>query len=73
MGNLINTDQVIMVDEDGDYTIKTYQREDCKYYCIIVKETDEDSIVVARTKNQNSWAKAKEDAKSVVLKDKMSV
>ena len=63
-------DEVIEVRENGDYTIKMYQKEDCKFYCVVVYETDEDSVVVARTKNQSTKGKAMADAESALNRHK---
>ena len=39
-----------------DYTIKVYEREDCRYYAIVVYETDNDSKVIYTCKSQpNAW------------------
>lgn len=40
------------------YTIKTYQREDCKFYAILIYETDDDSKIVYTSKAQNDEPKA---------------
>ena len=64
-------DVIVMIDGVGDYTYKIFQREDCKCYAVVVYETDDESVDVARTKNQSNWAKAKADALSVIEKHRM--
>ena len=41
-----------------DYTIKTYQRENCKYYAIVLYETNDDSKVIYTTKSQPTATRA---------------
>ena len=44
---------------NDDYTLKIYQREDCRYYAIVVYETDEDSKVIYTSTSQQDASKAK--------------
>ena len=53
-----------------DYTIKVYEREDCRYYAIVVYETDNDSKVIYTCKPQPSAGKAKALAVDAVKKHK---
>ena len=53
-----------------DYTIKVYEREDCRYYAIVVYETDDDSKVIYTCKPQPSAGKAKALAVDAVKKHK---
>ena len=45
-----------------DYTIKTYQRENCKYYAVVLYETDDESKVIYTTKSQPTATKANDMA-----------
>jgi hypothetical protein len=51
-----------------DYTIKLYEREDCRYYAIVVYETDDDSKVIYTCKSQPDAGKAKALAVDAVKK-----
>ena len=51
-----------------DYTIKVYEREDCRYYAIVVYETDDDSKVIYTCKPQPSAGKARALAVDAVKK-----
>lgn len=41
-----------------DYTIKTYQKEDCRYYAVVLYETDDDAKVIYTSKAQPTSLKA---------------
>lgn len=53
-----------------DYTIKVYEREDCRYYATVVYETDDDSKVIYTCKSQPNAGKAKALAVDAVKKHK---
>ena len=42
-----------------DYTIKIYEREDCKYYATLLYESDDEARLVYTSKAQPDAAKAK--------------
>ena len=42
-----------------DYTIKIYQREDCRYYATVLYESDDDSKIIYTSKSQPDTAKAR--------------
>jgi len=42
-----------------DYTIKVYQREDCKYYATVLYETDDDARIVYTSKAQPDASRAR--------------
>ena len=53
----MDKDELRQYEEYADgYTIKVYEREDCRYYAIVVYETDNDSKVIYTCKSQpNAW------------------
>ena len=53
----MNTDKLRQCEGYADdYTIKVYEREDCRYYAIVVYETDDYSKVIYTGKSQpNAW------------------
>ena len=56
----MNRDELRQYEEYADgYTIKVYEREDCRYYAIVVYETDNDSKVIYTCKSQPSAGKAR--------------
>lgn len=63
-----NNDEIISVDGIGDYTIKIFQKEDCKYYATVVLETDDDSKMVFRTKPKKYQHEAATDARAWIAK-----
>lgn len=42
-----------------DYTIKIYEREDCKYYATLLYESDDEARLIYTSKAQSDAAKAK--------------
>lgn len=67
----MNKDELRQVEAYADdYTIKVYEREDCRYYAIVVYETDDDSKVIYTCKSQPSAGKAKALAVDAVKKHK---
>lgn len=62
-------DELRQFEEYADgYTIKVYEREDCRYYAIVVHETDDDSKVIYTCKSQPSAGKARALAVDAVRK-----
>ncbi len=64
-----DNDELVDVRESGDYTIKIFRREDCKWFAVVVHETDEDSRVVGTTRAAAQEGTAIEGAKSLIEKD----
>ena len=67
-----DNDELVEVTGFGDYTVKIYRREDCKYFCIVVHETDELSRVAGTTRASSTDAQALELAKSMIERDMKS-
>lgn len=67
-----DSDELVDVKGFGDYTVKIYQREDCKYFCIVVHETDDSSRVAGTTRASSTDAQALELAKSMIERDMKS-
>lgn len=55
-----------------DYTIKTYQREDCRYYAIVLYETNDDSKVIYTSKSQPTLVRATNNAVDHIRKHRNS-
>ena len=73
MNDTVNdNDELVDVKGFGDYTVKMYRREDCKYFCIVVHETDDDSRVAGTTRASVSDAKSLEFARSMIERDMKS-
>ena len=67
----MDRDELRQYEEYADgYTIKVYEREDCRYYAIVVYETDNDSKVIYTCKPQPSAGKARALAVDAVKKHK---
>ena len=64
-----DNDELVDVREAGDYTIKIFRREDCKWFAVVVHETDVDSRVVGTTRAASQEGTAIEGAKFLVEKD----
>lgn len=64
-----DSDELVDVREAGDYTIKIFRREDCKWFAIVVHETDDSSRVVGTTRAAAQEGTAIEGAKSLMEKD----
>lgn len=59
MSTIIDKDEFLGYEPYGDdYTIKYYQKEDCKHYAVVVYETDDDSKVIYTCKAQDKRSDA---------------
>ncbi len=56
-----------------DYTIKIYEREDCRYYAVVVYETDTDSKLVYTCKSQPDAGKARALAVEAIDKHRKAI
>lgn len=58
---------------DDNYTIKTYEREDCRFYSIVLYETENDSKVIYTSKSQPNATRAGNLAVEHIRKHKQLV
>ena len=64
-----DNDELVEVKAVGDYTVKIFRREDCKWFSIVVHETDDTSRVVGTTRAASQESAAIEGAKALIDKD----
>ena len=64
-----DNDELTDVREVGDYTVKIFRREDCKWFAVVVHETDDASRVVGTTRASAQENTVIDGTKSLIEKD----